>query len=82
VQHFWDPDGTLAAPFKSVLALPGRVRAWDVYLLYPPGARWDDLPPAPAYWQHQLGDEVKALAPVLDAEAMLVQARKLLRASS
>ncbi|HXH23540.1 MAG TPA: hypothetical protein VNN10_16105 [Dehalococcoidia bacterium] len=27
VQHFWDPDGTLAAPFKSVLALPGRVRA-------------------------------------------------------
>ena len=30
------------------------VKAWDVYLLFPPGAEWKDEPPAPSYWMHQL----------------------------
>lgn len=29
--------------------------AWDIYLLYRPGARWNAGPPKPAYWSHQLG---------------------------
>lgn len=28
--------------------------AWDVYLLFDRQARWDELPPAPHFWQHQL----------------------------
>jgi hypothetical protein len=29
--------------------------AWDVYFVFGPEARWDDQPPAPTYWMHQLG---------------------------
>ena len=52
-RHFWDPDGAVAIPLGLRLDL--RVPAWDVYLLYPPGVRWEEkLPPAPVFWMHQL----------------------------
>lgn len=28
--------------------------AWDVYLIFSAGATWDDLPPQPRDWVHQL----------------------------
>ncbi len=53
------PDAPITARIVRLPMLPedgaGRV-AWDVYLVYPPGATWDDDPPVPAAWRHQLGD--------------------------
>lgn len=38
-----------------------REPAWDVYLLFSTGIRWDtELPPSPAFWMHQLSDPVAA----------------------
>ena len=53
VEHFHDPDKRAGRAF-AVGLLPTGV-AWDVYLFYPPGARWEDDPPRPFTWSHQLG---------------------------
>lgn len=53
--HYWAPDLTVARAFKPVLGIEEGV-AWDVYLVYPPGARWEgEGIPRPASFQHQLG---------------------------
>jgi hypothetical protein len=58
VRHYWDGDGLLVKEYVAVLGLPDR--AWDVYMIYPPGARWDAAtPPAPVFWMHQLRGDVK-----------------------
>lgn len=54
--HFLDPDARLAREYSRVIHLPGRTPAWDVYLVFGPEARWENEPPAPTYWMHQLGD--------------------------
>jgi hypothetical protein len=30
------------------------VPAWDVYLVFGPAAEWNERPPVPTYWMHQL----------------------------
>ena len=51
--------------------------AWDIYLLYGPGTRWDSAdPPTPAYWMNQLGG---ANGPTLDSQTFTDHARALLR---
>jgi hypothetical protein len=30
--------------------------AWDIYLFYEKGSEWDELPPEPIAWMHQLWD--------------------------
>ncbi len=74
--HYWDAEKTLPPLFAPVLGLPEDWPAWDVYLAYPAGATWDDEPPAPAFWHHQLGD--LDVAPKLDAEALEKQLRELM----
>lgn len=55
VHHWWTGSRDTALPFQRSLGLHGP--AWDVYLLYPPGVRWEEHdPPAPAFWMHQLFD--------------------------
>lgn len=54
--HFLDPDARLAREYSTVLHLPGRAPAWDVYLVFGPEARWGSEPPPPTYWMHQLGN--------------------------
>jgi hypothetical protein len=78
--HFWDAEGNLPGLFHSVLQLPADYPAWDVYLVYPPGARWDTEPPAPSYWQHQLGDLPNA--PLLDGPSLAAQLRSILAEQS
>ena len=52
----WDGERAAGALFASMLKLKGT--AWDVYLLYPRGARWEgNAPPAPIFWMHQLQAE-------------------------
>ena len=77
--HFWDRSKALPPLFAPVLGLPEYWPAWDVYLAYPAGATWDDEPPAPAFWHHQLGD--LDLAPKLDGTAFEKQLRELMEAN-
>ena len=51
--HYWDEMGTSGIRFQRSLGLP--TFAWDVWMIYSPGARWEDKdPPTPARWWHQL----------------------------
>lgn len=74
--HFWDAEHTLPEIFRAPLGLSVFCPAWDVYLIYPPGVRWEKTPPAPAYWQHQLGK--CATAPRLDGKTFAAELRKML----
>src|SRR3972149_2989825 len=60
-RHFYDPEKIAGKAIAAAVGGAGRV-AWDVYLVYPPGARWDHDPPVPAEWRHQLGDSSWAAA--------------------
>ena len=75
--HFWDGQRALPDTFACVLGLPEGWPAWDVYLAYPPDVLWDETPPAPAFWHHQLGD--LDLAPKLDAPEFEHQIGNLMR---
>jgi len=50
--HFWTPVHTLAEMLAAPVGLPAGERAWDTYLLFAPGLRWDDAPPTPSYTMH------------------------------
>ncbi len=55
-RHYWDASGALGKQFGKSIELPkGKKFAWDVYFLFAPGARWDENPPKPVFWMHQLG---------------------------
>jgi hypothetical protein len=73
--HFWDVERALPRVFARLLGLPQDWPAWDVYLAYAPGVRWNDAPPAPAFWHHQLGDGIEA--PVLDGATFAAGVRGL-----
>ncbi len=50
----WDPQRSIGELFARTLGLTKT--AWDVYLLYGPGVRWEgEEPPEPTFWMHQLG---------------------------
>ena len=74
--HFWDAERSLPPLFAPLLGLPEGWPAWDVYLAYRSGVQWQDVVPAPAYWEHQLGDAVGA--PKLDGERFAEHVRALL----
>lgn len=82
--HYWDGQGGLMRAYTQTLALPED--AWDGYLLYDPGTRWDgELPPRPPFWMHQLGSHgrPRVPGPYLDAgvfadSASQVLARRLM----
>jgi copper chaperone CopZ len=55
----WDGGRAIGDLFARRLALRGT--AWDVYLLYDRGVRWEETePPAPSFWMHQLKASVGA----------------------
>jgi hypothetical protein len=78
--HFWDGDSLLGKGYRETLRLSED--AWDVFLLYGPEARWEgNLPPAPAYWMHQLGSRRKPRVngPYLDPAVFLERTRERLK---
>ena len=76
VNHYWDPEGNSGIEFMDALSID--VYAWDVWMVYEPGARWDDgsPPPPPVFWQHQLNSLPDKSR--LDAEQFAASARALL----
>jgi len=71
--QFWDGDHALCTEVARSLGIDGWI-AWDVYLWYPPGARWDDHLPAPSVGLAQAKGVVIATKGALpaagDAEAL------------
>jgi hypothetical protein len=53
VRHFYDPEKRAGKVVAESLGGQDRV-AWDIYLFYAEGSEWDDGPPAPSCWMHQL----------------------------
>jgi hypothetical protein len=52
----WDSKRALGKMVSRLLALSVPI-AWDTYLLYPSGARWEgESIPAPDFWMHQLDE--------------------------
>jgi hypothetical protein len=51
--HFHDPARAVGAAMAEALGGRGQV-AWDFYLFFPPGPRWEDRPPVPEVAYHQL----------------------------
>ena len=59
VSYFSDSESLSGKLWERVLNTE-RLIAWDVYLLYGPDAKWEQEPPPPDYWMHQLGGVTKA----------------------
>lgn len=55
IRWFHDPERRAGRAIAASLGAAGKV-AWDVYLFFDAGAEWDDQPPAPRQWVHQLDD--------------------------
>jgi hypothetical protein len=53
--HYFDPNRQAGRVLASRMGGEGQV-AWDIYLLFPPGVAWEDEPPLPIDWVHQLGN--------------------------
>lgn len=81
VIHYWDGKGDLVEAYKSILPTKQEdtgeyLKAWDVYLLFPPEAEWKDKPPEPSYWMHQLPLDPKR---AFDGETLATEMKKLLK---
>lgn len=79
VTQYWDEGLHLGFALGESMRIPvrprigaGRGLAWDVYLVYPPGAVVGDAvaPPVPEVWMHQLSHLPEGFAPRLDAAAL------------
>lgn len=86
VVQLWDGGAELARDLGAALRIPRREPedgagglAWDVYLLYGPGARWADAPPAPTFWMDQLRQVPPSQAPRLDGEALRARVAAVMR---
>lgn len=76
VRYFKDPDSLSGMLWEKVLKTE-RAIAWDVYLLYDADAQWENEPPKPAFWMHQLGGVT--IAPRLDEEKFTEELKALLK---
>ena len=74
--HYWDGDQLVGKAFQPLLQTPDA--AWDVWMLFDKGVRWEgDAPPRPAWWEHQLYGMPPELA--LDGERFAKKASSLRR---
>lgn len=69
--HYWEDSGIVGRLFEKPLDVEG-IYAWDVWLVYKPGARWDDrVPPVPDFAMQQLGSRrANDVMPRLDSEEL------------
>ena len=74
-RHYWDGDQNVGKAFQPILETPEA--AWDVWMLFDRGIRWEgDTPPRPAWWEHQLYDMPPERH--LDGARFATKARELL----
>lgn len=79
VTQLWDQERKLGELVSRTLGLSET--AWDVYLLYPPGAVWEGSGlPRPSFWMHQLDSDSGAdLGNRLDAVKFSDEVGRLLK---
>lgn len=75
VSYYLDPNSETGKQWEHVLKTE-RFIAWDVYLLYSGDADWQDDPPLPAFWMHQLGGVTTA--PTLDEPVFTAKLKEVL----
>lgn len=75
VSYFLDPTSETGKQWERVLKTD-RLIAWDVYLLYGAAADWQDDPPLPDFWMHQLGGVTKA--PTFDQPMFTAKLKRML----
>lgn len=51
VRYFWDPEKSTGEAFGNRLQIDQT--AWDVYLVFDSGVKWQE-PLLPSFWMHQL----------------------------
>ena len=56
IQHFYDDHKTVGKIIADSVGWQGNV-AWDICLFYRPNVKWEDTPPKPKFWMHQLKAE-------------------------
>lgn len=79
ISQYWDGELAFGRLVAQTLKLSAPV-AWDIYLLYLPGAMWmGDRLPIPDFWMHQL-DERPDLR--LDPDRLMAEAQKAIEAAS
>ena len=60
VKQFFDPQQLAGRAFAKSLGHSDQI-AWDIYFFYPVGALWQDLPPRPETFMHQLRGRIRAV---------------------
>jgi hypothetical protein len=75
VSYFLDPESSTGKQFERVLKT-GRYVAWDAYLLYATDANWEEDPPQPDFWMHQLDGVTNA--PRLDEATFTARLKAML----
>lgn len=55
LKQFYDPNQLAGKAFAGSLGHDNKL-AWDVYLFYPVESMWEELPPHPEAFMHQLRD--------------------------
>jgi hypothetical protein len=77
----WNGGKNVGDLFGKTLDL--HATAWDVYLLYKPGIKWEDQePPRPTFWMHQLQGVDPKLLLCADPTRLSIEVAKLLDHSS
>lgn len=62
--HYWDDDREISAFFgdhAEELGLPSSGQLWDAYLLFAPGATWEDTPNPLVAWGAPVVNEKERL---------------------
>jgi hypothetical protein len=60
VAQYWDPEKHLGISLAKSFGAVDQQVAWDVYLMFDPAVVWNDQPPSPTDWAHQLQDSAWA----------------------
>ena len=79
VVQYWDGAQLLGLDVAHTLGVDALGPAWDVYLFFPPDARWDDHVPAPAAALAQVAGVVVASKGVLPAHGEASKLPEVLR---
>jgi hypothetical protein len=77
ISQGWDGSRDVGKLFGATLDLDEI--AWDVYLIYKPGIRWDgQQPPHPTFWMHQLTGADPSLLLCVNPSRLSTEVEKLL----
>jgi hypothetical protein len=54
--NFYDSKKAVGKTIADSVGWQGHI-AWDIYLFYAPTVKWDEAPPKPEFWMHQLKND-------------------------